>query len=79
MSMEGFEKLLNILFESACHSCSYVPEEFHHEIYKGTMQYVFEKLCNGDIEKKKLTIQLYEKWSSHSFDEFDCCDDSDSE
>ena len=77
--MEGFEKLINILFESASHSCSFVPEEFHIEIFRGTLHYVFEKLCNGDMEKRKLTMQMYEKWSSHTYDEDDCCDDSDSE
>jgi hypothetical protein len=78
-SMEKvFSDLLNLLFESATHSCSYVPEEYHHDIYRGTLHYAFEKLCNDDIEKKKIAVKVYEKWSGHFFSEFDDLD-SDSE
>ncbi len=75
---EVFSELLNLLFESACHSCSYVPEEHHHDIYRGTLHYAFEKLCNDDIEKKKIVVKVYEKWSGHFFSEYDDLD-SDSE
>ncbi len=71
MAEKGFEQLLNLLFESACHSCSFIPEEFHLEIYKGTLHYAVEKLSEGDVEKRKVIVKIYEKWSGSSYDSFD--------
>jgi hypothetical protein len=76
MSEKGFEKVLDLLFESAQHSCSYVKEKYHQEIFKGTLHFAFEKLSNGEEKKKKIIVKIYQKWSglvydSDSFDEIE--------
>jgi hypothetical protein len=68
---KAFKELLEILFESACHSCSYVPEEYHQDIYKGTLNYAFEKLSNGMKEKKVIIVEVYEKWTGIRYDSYE--------
>jgi hypothetical protein len=83
MSDKSFEKLLDILFESAQHSCCYVKEKYHQEIFKGALHYAFEKLSDGEMRKKEIIVKVYQKWSglvydSDSFDEIEDNYDGDS-
>lgn len=85
ISDKSFQIVLDILFESAQHSCCYVKEKYHQEIFKGVLHYAFEKLSDGDKKKRETIIKVYQKWSglvydSDSFDEIgDDYDDDSSE